>query len=51
MTRITDHAKCDRGPGSHNWLWRVSLLVDVVQLAGCLRKPEDIPLEWDVGIQ
>ena len=30
---------------------KVSLLNDEAQPAGCLRKPEGIPLEWDAGIQ
>ena len=51
VARATDLAECDRGLGTRDWLWRVSIIDGEVQLAECLRKPEGIPLEWDAGIQ
>ena len=51
VTRVTDHAKRGQGLGSHDWLWRVSLLEDEIYRNGYLRESEGIPLELDADIQ
>ena len=42
---------CRMWPGSKELQLAKSLLGDEAQLAGCLRKLESCPLEWDLGIQ
>ena len=48
MISVTDYAKRDQGPGSHDWCRRVFAKS---QLARCQREPKGSPLEWDAGIQ
>ena len=48
---LKDHTGYDQGPGFHNKLRKMSLLVGEAQLVGHLEIWVSGPLEWDAGIQ